>query len=431
LPKAGSHSKEESLRENCAAGFSQEEMVPQKMRPQSYEEVIGQAIWHPNSPLHRLVTSNRFSSLIFWGPPGCGKTSLARVIGKAGSRGFVELSAVSAGVKDIRQVIDASLLQPVGARTLLFVDEFHRLSRNQQDVLLPALEQGAIQMIGATTENPSFCLNHAVLSRSLVFRFDKLSLETLVLLLQKAFLQEKATRYPEATLEESVYLRIAQWSDGDARKSLQLLDTLLATHSEGLIGEEAARSLESFVVLPFDRKGDFHYDLISALIKSIRGSEPQAALYYLARILEGGEDPTFVARRLIIASAEDIGMASPQALGVAVSGATACAMLGMPEARIILGEVVVFLATCPKSNRSYVGYEKALADVKKWGDLSVPLSLRNGVTDFMKTQGYGKGYVYAHDDPAGAKAMKYLPKEVENARYYEPSANGYEGKLPV
>ena len=403
------------------------------MRPRSFADFYGQSkLLGEKAPLRRIIAEERFSSLIFWGPPGTGKTTLANLIAQATQRDLITLSAVSCGVKDIRQALDLSEQKRAHGKKslLLFLDEIHRLSTNQQDVLLPALESGLVKFIGATTENPSFNVNKGILSRSLVFYFELLTFEELVEILQKALLKERpklATTIPLNYLHN-----LARAAVGDARRALHLLESLLV-----LLGDDEQldptemQTLLSAMALPFDHKGESHYDTISAMIKSVRASHPDAALHYLAKALAGGEDPEFIARRLIILASEDIGNANPHALTWATSAATAVQMLGMPEARIILAQVLTLLAASPKSNRAYVGIETALADIKKYPELEIPYQLRNAPTTLMKEWGYGQGYVYAHDDLEKAKQMEYLPAKLKGRVYYQPGNQGYEQNIQL
>ena len=392
--------------------------LAERTRPVSFDSVLGQdKIWGKNGPLRKLVEADRFFSLIFWGPPGTGKTTVAHLICSHSKRILHELSSVSAGVKDIRKVLDLSSADVrSGAKAhILFMDEVHRLSKNQQDVLLPSLEKGEIRFIGATTENPSFEVNHAVNSRSLVFQFQRIPEEEMVKVF-KGIIEEKREGL---SVEVELLERLARASSGDFRRGLNLVEALL-TVCEGkqeIKSDDLGDFLDS-LPLVFDKKGDQHYDTASALIKSIRASQPDAAIYYLARMLEGGEDPEFIARRLIISASEDIGMAYPHALTMATSAAGAVKMIGMPEARIILAQICTFLAKSPKSNESYLAINKAGALVKKTGALKIPLSLCNAPTKMMKEFGYSEGYVYAHDDPEGAKKMEYLPEEIKGTRFF-------------
>jgi len=401
------------------------------MRPLAFDELEGQTIWHSGSALWELVAQDRFHSLILWGPPGTGKTSLALMIGSHTGREVVLFSATSVGVKEIRAVLQRSEEQRsrTGKGLVLFMDEIHRLSKSQQDVLLPGLESGQIKFIGATTENPSFEVNNAVLSRSLVFRFERLTPEALLGIMKRSLGSNKAIfagkDFPDATLEI-----IARAADGDARRVLNLLESLAAIVPQG--GEAGPQQLEHLAgsgLRRHDKQGDMHYDLISAMIKSVRASHPDAAIYYVARLLDAGEDPMFVARRLVILATEDIGNANPTALLVATSGMQAVHMIGMPEARILLAQVTTYLAASPKSNRAYLAINKALDDVKTTGSLEVPLHLSNGVTGLMREFGHGKGYAYAHDDPKGARQLEYLPRALRGRRYYEPSEQGTERQL--
>lgn len=407
--------------------------LAERMRPKAYEDLLGQeAIWKPGSALWTLVEEDRYSALLFWGPPGSGKTSLANVIGKASRRPVVALSAVQHGVKDIRAEIEGSAARLAVQQTavLMFMDEIHRLSKSQQDVLLPALEQGTIKFIGATTENPSFEVNRAILSRALTFKFERLAEEALVRVQQRALANPEA-QLARADVDPEVMAAIARAADGDARRALNLLDAVVTIAPKDLspITIASVRGLSQSLNLAYDKQGDQHYDTISAFIKSIRASQPDAAVYYLARMLDAGEDPMFVARRIVIAASEDIGNANPTALLIATSAMQAVHLVGMPEARIILAQAVTYLAASPKSNRSYTAINAAMAEVKASGSLDVPLFLRNAPTALMKEFGYGKGYVYAHDDQAGAQGLAYLPEALKGKRFYEPSDIGVEAQL--
>ena len=407
--------------------------LPEIMRPKRFDEVLGQDhIWGMGAPLRRLAEQDRLGSWLFWGPPGSGKTTLASVIGKASNRKLVVLSAVSAGVKDLREVIEASQDEvDAGCKAhLLFLDEIHRLSKNQQDVLLPALESGVIKFIGATTENPSFEVNAAVNSRCIIFRFQKIAEESLIAVMDRAMAPGSQAQL-RSDISPDVLAAIARSSAGDARRALNILETLSAAAPLDVspVDLPALRAMGDTFALLYDKKGDQHYDTISAFIKCIRAGQPDAAVHYLARMIDAGEDVLFIARRLVIAASEDVGNATPMGLVMAQAGFDAVHQIGMPEARIILGQVTTFLASSQKSNRSYVAINKALEDVREFGALEIPLALRNAPTELMKSMGYGKGYAYAHDDPAGASAMEYLPDVLRNRQYYVPANNGHERVL--
>ncbi len=410
-----------------------------RMRPRSFDEMVGQEhLVAPGRPLRQTVESGVVPSLILWGPPGSGKTTLANVIAATAHFRYVSYSAVMSGVAEIRAVV-ASARDAVrggagpGARgTLLFVDEIHRFNKAQQDAFLPHVESGLITLIGATTENPSFEVNSALLSRVQVAVLERLGAPSIEALLQRALADpERGLGDRNLELADGALEAMAALADGDARAGLNLLEACAAVAERRgqppRIDAALAEEVLARKVLRHDRAGDLHYELISALIKSVRGSDADAGLYWLARLLEAGEDPLFVARRLVILAAEDIGNADPAALTIAVSAFHGVHAIGMPEARLLLAQATTYLATAPKSNASYVGYEAARADAIDHGGLPVPLHLRNAPTPLMKELGHGRGYRYPHAEPDSDQA--YLPAELEERRYYEPRESGFEAEL--
>lgn len=408
--------------------------LAQRMRPRNLDEFAGQeAILGEGKPLRRLITGDKLVSLIFYGPPGTGKTTLAQIIAATTRAAFTQLNAVSAGVKDLRQVIEDSKERWSlhGQRTILFVDEIHRFNKAQQDVLLAAVEQGTVLFIGATTENPFFYLNAPLLSRTRLFVFEPLAPESILNLLTCALTdaQRGLGDLPvEASPEALHYL--AGRTDGDARSALNALEMAVLTGSERegkiIVTPEGAREALRNRPLAYDRDGDNHYDLASALIKSIRGSDPDAALYWMARMLKGGEDPLFIARRLMISAAEDIGNADFRALQVAVAAAQAVQMIGLPEGRIPLAQAVTFLASAPKSNASYLAIGAAMQAVEEENNQEVPQHLKDSSYHGAVRLGRGKGYQYPHDHPGHFVNQSYLPPALQGKRFYLPTEQGYE-----
>ncbi|GAA2521223.1 replication-associated recombination protein A [Rarobacter incanus] len=405
-----------------------------RMRPRSLEEVAGQAhLLEPGAPLPRLIAGagEGASSIILYGPPGTGKTTLAYLIAQAGQRRFVELSAITAGVKDVREVVaDAKRrLATGGENTVLFIDEVHRFSKSQQDALLPSVENGWVTLVAATTENPSFSVISPLLSRSLLVTLQPLSDDDIATLIERARTDERGLGGAIEITDEArdALLRLA---GGDARRALTILEAAAgavpATAGAGLVTLEVLERATDVAAVRYDKDGDQHYDVTSAFIKSMRGSDVDAALHYLARMIVAGEDPRFIARRVVIAAAEEVGMADPSALQTATAAAQAVAMIGMPEARIILAQAVVHVATAPKSNASYKAIDAAIAEVRRGGTGLVPAHLRDAHYAGAKGLGHGAGYVYAHDEPHGVARQQYLPDPLVGHRYYEPTDRGFE-----
>lgn len=405
------------------------------MRPTTLDNYIGQThLVGPGGVIRNMIESGRINSFILWGPPGVGKTTLARIIANATEAEFYTLSAVTSGVKDVREVIEkckaAGRSMFNKARPILFIDEIHRFNKSQQDSLLGAVEQGVLTLIGATTENPSFEVIRPLLSRAQVYTLKSLDVDDLQKLLDNALHLDPILKRKEIKVEKTQALY--RFAGGDARKLLNILDLIEQSAPEGepiVINDSIVTDRLQENPAAYDRNGELHYDIISAFIKSIRGSDPDGALYWLARMVAGGEDPAFIARRLVILAAEDIGLANPNALLLANATFDALQKIGWPEGRIILAECTVYLATSAKSNTAYTGIAAALAEVEQSGNLPVPLHLRNAPTKLMKDLGYHKGYKYAHDYDNNFVEQQYLPDKLEGKRFWQPGANPAEAAM--
>ena len=404
--------------------------LAERLRPVSISELIGQKhLIGTDAPLFKQIQQKVIPSIIFWGPPGVGKTTLANLIAKELNRPFYTLSAINSGVKDVREVIQkASSLGLFGKYIpILFIDEIHRFSKSQQDSLLGAVEKGIITLIGATTENPSFEVISALLSRSQVYVLEHLSKQDLTDLLDRALTEDVYLKEKNITLKESnALLRI---SGGDARKLLNIFDLVVSSQSEKeiVITDELVLKTSQQNIADYDKNGENHYDIVSAFIKSIRGSDPNGSVYWLARMIEGGEDVKFIARRLIISASEDIGNANPTALVIANNCFQAVSVIGFPESKIILSQTAIYLACSPKSNASYTSIGAAQQEVQKSGNLSVPLHLRNSPSKLMKELGYGKNYLYSHDHPK--TEQEFLPDELKGKVFYTPNNNAKENSF--
>lgn len=407
--------------------------LAERLRPQNIEDLVGQGhLLGPNGALTGHILRDHIPSMILWGPPGTGKTSIAQIIAQTTKRSFFALSAIHSGVKEVRDVIDRAQKSPglfTAKNPILFIDEIHRFSKSQQDSLLQAVEKGTVTLIGATTENPSFEVNSALLSRCQVYVLDTLGVADLDALVERAVTQDTWLKNQQVVIKEKKSLYRA--SSGDGRKLLNLLELLVQSYGQpGLeLTDEFVSSQLKAMPLHYDKSGEQHYDIASALIKSIRGSDPNASVYWLARMIESGEDLKFIARRLVILAAEDIGLAQPTALVMAQTTFEAVTSIGYPESRIILSQCVLYLATSPKSNSAYQAINDAQELVRKTGDLPVPLALRNAPTKLMKELGYGKEYHYAHNNPESFARMDFMPDEIKGTQLYTPRENTKEQQI--
>ena len=411
------------------------EPLAARLRPQSLDEIIGQQhLIGEGKVLRRMVESDRIPSMIFWGPPGVGKTTLASVIAKTTRANFINFSAVTSGIKEIKEVMKrAEEDTKMGERTIVFVDEIHRFNKAQQDAFLPFVEKGAIILIGATTENPSFEVNGALLSRCKVFVLKQLSAEDIVVLLKRAIEDPRSFEGKKIEIDEEDLFFIANFSNGDARMALSTLEMAVLNGWESqdkiAVDKGIIEEITSKKSLLYDKKGEEHYNIISALHKSMRNSDPDAAVYWLARMLEAGEDPLYVARRVIRFASEDVGIADPRALQLAVSAYDACHYIGMPECTDALAEAVIYMSVAPKSNAVDVAYSMARQDALQMLDEPVPLVIRNAPTKLMKDLGYGDGYQYAHDTEDKLTNMQCLPDSLKDKEYYQPTKQGLERQV--
>ncbi|MDE6291527.1 MAG: replication-associated recombination protein A [Muribaculaceae bacterium] len=411
------------------------EPLAERLRPNTLDDYIGQKhLVGEGGIIRNMIESGKINSFILWGPPGVGKTTLARIIANTIDAPFFTLSAVTSGVKDVRDVIDRCTREASSmfakARPILFIDEIHRFNKAQQDSLLGAVEKGVVTLIGATTENPSFEVIRPLLSRAQVYTLKPLEEADLQILLERAIKNDRVLSKRDVDIKSTKAL--FRFAGGDARKLLNILDLLEQSVPEGaqvVIDDEFVTNCLQVNPAAYDRNGEMHYDIISAFIKSVRGSDPDAAIYWLARMVAGGEDPKFIARRLVILASEDIGLANPNALLLANATFDALQKIGWPEGRIILAECTIYLATSPKSNSAYLSIDNALETVRKTGDLPVPLHLRNAPTSLMKEMGYGHDYMYAHDYKNHYAAQQYLPDGLTGARFWLPQQNPAEAKL--
>jgi putative ATPase len=407
--------------------------LAERMRPKAPSEYVGQRhLMDENASFRRLLEHKKVHSCIFWGPPGVGKTSLALMIAEVTEKQIFVLSAVNAGVKDVRDTIEKASkpnLFSKGDSPILFIDEIHRFNKSQQDALLEAVEKGIVILIGATTENPSFEVNQALLSRCQVYILEEFSASELISMVDSAI--QKDAVLSQQKIEVKEYDALVFFSGGDARKLYNILELIASAHSheELIITNALVEENVKVKHIAYDKGGEFHYDIISAFIKSVRGSQPDAALYYMARMLIGGEDPMFICRRMVILASEDIGLANPNALLIAQACMDAVHKIGMPESRIVMGECVIYLASSPKSNTAYMAINQAFDLVNKSGNLAVPLHLRNAPTKLMKELGYGDGYKYAHSYEGNFIDQEYLPKEIANTFLYHPGNNANESKM--
>ena len=408
------------------------EPLAERMRPRSLDEYVGQKhLVGEGAIMRKMIDAGRISSFILWGPPGVGKTTLAQIVAQTLKVPFYTLSAVTSGVKDVREVIERAKNGRFfnSASPILFIDEIHRFSKSQQDSLLGAVEKGIVTRIGATTENPSFEVIRPLLSRCQLYVLKSLNKDDLQELLHRAITQDVELKEKDITLEETGAMM--RYSGGDARKLLNILELVVESAGSDhiVITDKMVEERLQQNPLAYDKQGDMHYDIISAFIKSIRGSDPDAALYWMARMIEGGEDPQFIARRIVISASEDVGLANPNALLLANAAFDTVMKIGWPEARIALAEAVVYLATSPKSNSAYLGIDAALAKVRETGNLPVPLHIRNAPTKLMAELGYHDGYKYPHDYPGHFTPQQYLPNEIQSERFWHGQHSPAEDKL--
>ena len=403
--------------------------LAERMRPTSFENYIGQEhLVNKDSVLRKMIESRNLKSFILWGPPGVGKTTLANIIANYLDVPFYTLSAVTSGVKDVRDVIDqAKMFSQEDKTPILFIDEIHRFSKSQQDSLLGAVERGDIILIGATTENPSFEIIRPLLSRCQLYVLKSLEKEDLIKLIDFALTHDEILKSKNVKIEETN--AIVYYSGGDARKLLNILELVIEANEGGVVTDEKVKKCLQQNITAYDKDGEMHYDIVSAFIKSVRGSDPDAAIYWLARMIEGGEDPKFIARRLVILASEDIGLANPNALLIANAAFDVIEKIGFPEGRIPLAEATIYLATSPKSNSAYLAINTALECVKKTGNPPVPLHLRNAPTQLMKDLGYSAGYKYAHDYKDHFVKLQFMPDQLKNVKLWKPQDNPTENKM--